>query len=218
MSQAKMTKKPTPSSERSGAPGPFPGALVVLGVDPGFASLGFCRLAVRGEERTVEHLGVVKTSKENKKRAVYASDDNVRRIGELTEALAALLNGVHCVCAEAMSFPRSASVANKMGIAWGVLGALCHDRDIPIIQASPQELKKSITGNKTASKEAVQDAVSRELGESFTARIQEITAGMREHPSDAAAAALYSLKSDVVKATLRAVASSASGPGARRQG
>ena len=56
----------------------------IMGVDAGLANAGLCIMAKDPDWVVKEH-GVVSTAKENKKRRIFAVDDNVRRIMEFQE-------------------------------------------------------------------------------------------------------------------------------------
>lgn len=60
------------------------------------------------------------------------------------------------ICAESMSFPRFASAAAKMAMAWGGLVTTWYAP--PICQASPQEIKRALCGRADASKLDVEQA------------------------------------------------------------
>ena len=51
----------------------------VLGLDPGFASIGAAVFELSKTGEVVSEVSVFKTSKSDKKRKVRASDDNLRR-------------------------------------------------------------------------------------------------------------------------------------------
>jgi len=116
----------------------------VLGIDPGFASIGYVlvdpatmRLTAAGVCRTVSERG--------KAKKVLAADDNFRRAKEVAAWLDAIPD-VHLICAESMSFPRNASNAAKMALCWGVVAAYCQARAVPLAQASPSQLKRRLCG------------------------------------------------------------------------
>lgn len=193
-----------------------PRPLVILGVDPGFASFGFALLSLApgrgapgvatGVAERVEALGLIETQKANKKQAVYASDDTVKRSRELMDVLDPLFAGASVVAAESMSYPRSSTASCKMGIGWGLIAALAWRYQLPIVQISPQEIKKIHTGRKDASKEDIQEALGTRWGDNFRDQLHKIKKSGREHPADAAAAAAASLNSDVVRGLVRSLA------------
>ena len=85
-----------------------------------------------------------------------------------------------------------------MGIIWGVIASLSEATWIPVIQGSPQDVKKAVCRVKTATKEEVQEAVVRlypEVGEMRLA----LPRGQWEHSHDAVAMGHLALSSDVVK-------------------
>lgn len=189
---------------------------MVLGLDPGFASLGWALLTPAGQ---VINLGVVRTKKSNAKARTMATEDNVRRARELAKALHGLLDGVvpgqapsyqHVplgmhraplhrvvlVCAEAMSFPRSASVAAKMAMTWGALIGMLEVRGVALLQGSPQEVKRRCTGKPTASKDEVQRAMVRRYGPGLKRMLKGIPADQHEHAYDALASATACLETD----------------------
>jgi len=159
----------------------------VLGVDPGLASFGYAlaKLAPGGGLKVVT-LGVLHTTKTATKQRVLASDDNLRRARELDESLWALFAAEHpspvLICAESMSFPRSASVAAKMALAWGLIASFANDVGCPVAQCSPQAMKKALCGVSNASKADVQNALDHRFGASLFGHLNK---GDREHPADA---------------------------------
>lgn len=174
--------------------------MILFGFDPGFASIGYAAIGPISHPRVLE-FGVFETQKSNKKKNVLSVDDNLRRLFEISRFLRQLLaRNPNCVafCAEAMSFPRSASVAAKMAFTWGALGSLSEATRIPILQASPQEIKKTICGVKTATKEEIQRDVVKLYPEVEQIRAP-IPEGKWEHCHDALAVAHMMLDSDLVK-------------------
>jgi crossover junction endodeoxyribonuclease RuvC len=177
--------------------------MMILGLDPGFATLGYSLVSLTSTGELVRELGVIKTEKSGKKREVRASDDNVRRAREIYDSLKVLTSKIEpvcAICAEAMSFPRQASVAAKVAMCWGVIASIAVLRNIPILQASPQEVKKLVTGNKSASKEDVQAALkARYPGPPVDSPNPSFPATQAEHPYDALGAVVACLESDVIR-------------------
>jgi Holliday junction resolvasome RuvABC endonuclease subunit len=177
------------------------GAVIIVGIDPGFASLGLCKVELlpSGAEFPFD-VRLVETEKSDKKREVRAADDNVRRARELHAAIVEYLGSDRVVafCAEAMSFPRSSSVAAKVAMAWGVIASIAEARGIPILQASPQAVKRATTGVKNSSKVDVENAL-RERYESCDELFELVTKSKREHVVDAVGAVVACLDSDVIR-------------------
>jgi len=141
----------------------------LIGLDPGFASIGYAVLRldhdpIRNSRPQCVAFGVLVTEASAKKHKVLSVEDNVRRTIEIARTLRGLLAsapGTLALCAEAMSFPRSASVAAKMAMCWGVIASLSDATNTPILQATPVHIKRETTGSKTATKEEVQAAMLR---------------------------------------------------------
>lgn len=177
-------------------------SIVVMGVDPGLANLGYALVelstskigVLRVEDKPI--LGFIGTELSDKKRGVRVSDDNTRRARELYEPLASLIKAhdVKVICAEAMSYPRSSSASHKMGISWGIIVGLSCQFTLPITQASPTEIKKMVCGNGSASKEDIQKtlATQHDLDLDLFAKTK------REHPFDALGAVHASLDTEII--------------------
>jgi len=181
--------------------------LYVLGIDPGFASIGLAVVAIGPnpqDDRPVK-LALLRTQKSSAKRQVRASDDNLERAKEIAVWLQAMVvrYDIKLICAETMSFPRSASVAAKMAMCWGVIAAISTRGKIPVTQASPQEIKKMLCQNKSASKEDVQASLnllfrSDLVGPKSLVAVERIPRSQIEHPYDALAAVVACRESEVV--------------------
>ncbi len=175
--------------------------ILVLGVDPGFASLGWCVLEVRRKGEYLVSAGVFRTEPSGKKRLVLAADDNVRRSRLIAGHLDSLLrNGVQIIAAESMSHVRGASASAKVGNAWGVIATLAHVHGLPIAQLSPQAIKASVATKASASKQEVADAVVKRYGREHVIKVLDgVTASQREHAYDAIGAAIACLDHDVIR-------------------
>lgn len=173
----------------------------VLGVDAGFANFGFAVMEFDGPWDRLIAMGVIRTQKGEKKRMVLASDDNVRRARLISSELAKLFvaHSIRGVCAEAMSYPRSSSVAAKMAMAFGVVASLAESFGLPIVQASPKEIKKLVVGIGSASKEDVMIAVNARFSEAAKL-VTGLPKSLHEHAYDAAAAVAACAGSDVMLA------------------
>ncbi len=177
---------------------------VVISFDVGLATCGaaIVRLAPRAIE--LQALDVFVSSKSDKKRGVLSADDDLRRAEELGAWMQGLFDDVQprVVVAERKSLPRNASAAGKISIAWGVLSEQRRTRKLPLVQASPQEVRRALGLAKNASKLDVQarvedlhPSVARELARAGITTVAKI-----EHPVDAFAAFLACEQSEVVKA------------------
>lgn len=201
---------------------PARNAHIILGLDPGFASLGFAVLKLEATGPEVATLGVLRTKKSDKKMRVLAADDNIRRSREIIRPLDNLFvagntDYVHrtygglfenrsqttMVCAEKMSFPRNASAAAKMAMSWGMIVALLERYQLPLLQASPQDVKRRVTGKATATKDDVEKALCKRFGRGLRRMVSALPKGEHEHAFDALASAVACLDSEEGRAMLR---------------
>lgn len=179
--------------------------MIALGIDPGFASLGLAAvelpaLSVAATPR-VPRCWVERTEPSAKKRDVRASEDLVRRCRELAVALERAIAEWHpaVACAETMSWPRDQKAATRVALAWGIIAAVLERHGIPLVQASPQEVKKALCGRKDASKDDVQLAVENAV-EAVTWPAQKT---LHEHAADAIAVVLACRDSELLRALRR---------------
>jgi Holliday junction resolvasome RuvABC endonuclease subunit len=191
---------------------------LVLGIDPGFASLGYAvlELGVGGAEDRVVTIGVLRTKATDKKHRVLVADDNVRRGRELARPLGTLVrkgdtdyahkppmgglfedvSTICLVCAEKMSFPRSSSAAAKVAMTWGLMIANLERYHLPLLVATPQDVKRRVTGKADASKKEVEAAMIKRFGRGLLRMVKGIPETQREHAFDALASAVACLDSE----------------------
>lgn len=174
----------------------------VLGLDPGFASFGYCVFRFTKEGEEVVAVNVIRTKKTAKKKNVLASDDNFRRARAIAAVLREVVEGFQprAIAAEALSLPRNASAAAKVAMSWGILADIVEDRQIPLIQQSPQGLKKALCGKKSATKQDIQEVLEGLYPGAFDQFISATPKGQWEHGFDAASAVVGLKDSDVLRA------------------
>lgn len=182
---------------------------LVLGIDPGFSSVGYALVNILPESESLVRVGVLTTKKSAAKHAVYASDDNFRRSREIYRSLADLVSyrgHVMAICVESMSFPRSSSVAAKVAMCWGVLASLSESLGIPLVQISPQDVKKCVCNSRTASKTDVFKALCKRYPDMKPmCDAMKIPNTQLEHPTDALATVVAALGGDVLRLARAAV-------------
>ena len=175
--------------------------MTVVGIDSGLATCGIAvlRLLPAGEE--LVYTGVFTSKPSDRKQAVRAADDLARRARELAVVLSSVLEQHRpiAIAIEAPSWPRNAGSAAKMGAAFGVVFALAQRFDLPLVQASPMDVKKAVTGRKTASKDEVVLAVETR----FPAITWPPQTGLWEHAADAVGVVLACLDSEPLRMARR---------------
>jgi crossover junction endodeoxyribonuclease RuvC len=174
---------------------------VVLGVDPGFASCGYAEVLLEKDTETVLRMGVIRTQRSGKKRRVLETEDMVRRGRELSSVLGMLVQDSAVVAAESLSYPPSASSSAKLAMCWGVIVAHSQLAKVPILQASPQAIKKHVCDAGNATKDEVRRALQQRFGKHKLelAIDSDLPLGQYEHAYDALAAAVCCLDSDTVR-------------------
>lgn len=184
-------------------PAPRPITLRILGVDPGFSSIGLSLTVMdpASGRLLAADTTVITTEKSHRKLEVRASEDNVRRAREIARALEGVIEAFHptALCCETQSWPRNAGAATKVAIAWGVIVALADRYRLPILQASPQDVKKAVCQRKDASKEDVIAAVEG-LVENI---VWPDRKGDFEHAADATAVVIACAQSETMLAIRR---------------
>lgn len=178
--------------------------LNVLGTDPGFANFGYGVVDIRAKHpyTAVGVAGVLHTKKTDSKLGVYVADDNCRRCDELTEAFLEIVHthDVRAICAESMSFVRNSSAAAKLAMAWGAVVAVCRLLDLPLVVATPKQIKIGMTGGASATKQEIEDQVIVRYGAQWVPpTIKKLE---REHMFDAVAS-VYTVRDSQILRALR---------------
>lgn len=172
----------------------------VVGLDPGFASLGWSVVGI-GPDRDPRCLaaGVFRTERDQ---SIPVNDDNVRRIKSIS-AFLQQMDAEHApiiVGIEAMSWTRFAKADRSIAMFWGAAAAVMRG---PFVMTTPSDIKKEATGAKSASKTNVIRSMQKRLP-GFGECLDGIKAQtMHNHAADAAAAALVALRSPLAEAAMR---------------
>lgn len=161
--------------------------MIVLGVDPGYANFGWALANVTKDGIEPLCVGVLTTEKSPKKNRVLASDDEFRRSKELYEGLIGLIvrNDVKLICAEGMSSPRNAVTVRMLGYAWGVLASICSQLGIPMVQVSPNQLKKKLCGRVSTTDAELHAEITERYPQMATLIMSVTVKSKREHAYDA---------------------------------
>lgn len=179
----------------------------VLGIDPGLATFGTC--ALRLPDRVVLGADVFRSAPSARKRQVAASDDRYRRARELAAWLESGIDRWRpaVLAAEAMSFPRGAKAIAAMALSWGVLATIADRRGLALVQVSPQDWKRSLSGRKGTADADLYPMLYEHGGAEVEADLEArgLPRGAHVHALDALGVALWSCTTELV----RAVASSA---------
>lgn len=125
-----------------------PAALRVVGIDPGLANLGLG--AIEEVRREARLLGVswVRTSSRR---------PQAERLRAIRDAVAAFLDEHRpdAVAIEGQYFHHQRDVAFRVGQAFGVVVLSAADRDIPVFEYGPMQVKQALVGSGRAHKDQV---------------------------------------------------------------
>lgn len=169
----------------------------VLGIDCGFGSMGWAVAHFHGDSIVANLCGVITTEKSTKKQNVKATEDNIKRAQLLYTKLLGLIaaNDIGIIATETMSWPRNAGIVAKMGIAWGTIACAASQFNLPIVQASPMEIKRQVTGDGKASKERMIATIV----ERYPYLSMPHQTGLQEHAADAVGAIIACQDSELMK-------------------
>jgi crossover junction endodeoxyribonuclease RuvC len=158
----------------------------ILGIDPGFASMGWAVISFEDDGPACRSAGLIKTRRD----PMHSKhDDNlfrIQRIAQALERLEELFEPAFVAC-EAMSWTRHANADRAVAMAWGAIGTAL--LEVPIIQISPVDVKDRLCGMKTASKALVEERV-RDRIKGADGWLDRVARTQRNHVADAMAVAL----------------------------
>lgn len=123
--------------------------MIILGIDPGYATVGFALIEKEGREVRVIEYGVIET------RAGLAFSERLVQIGtDLQE----IIDTYHpTVCGiERLFFLRNVTNGIDVAQARGVIVYMLARSGIPIVEFTPLQVKQGITGHGMAKKLQVQ--------------------------------------------------------------
>ena len=131
--------------------------MIVLGIDPGTAALGYGIVdSTRGQLREVDH-GCLVTSPDS------TLPERLLAIHAIVDELIAV-HQPHLMAIERLFFSRNVQTAFGVGQARGVVLLAAAQHDLAVREATPNEVKSAIAGYGAADKEQVQRMVQMVLG------------------------------------------------------
>ena len=131
--------------------------MIVLGIDPGTAALGYGIVeSSRGRLREVDH-GCLVTSPDT------ALPERLLAVHAIVDELLAV-HSPRLLAIERLFFSKNAQTAFAVGQARGVVLLAAAQHRVPVVEATPNEVKSAIAGYGAADKEQVQRMVQLVLG------------------------------------------------------
>lgn len=173
--------------------------LQIIGIDPSMSNLGFAHgtLDLSNLDWSVSSVELTQTVKGTDK-TVRKSSDDFDRSRLLYEALKAAEAGKAIAFVEMPIGSQSAAAMKSYGMCIQLIASL----DIPVIQVSPNEVKKFATGDRMATKEEmIAWAYEKFPNINWLKRGEKLIA-KNEHLADAIGAINAGLKSDDFKALI----------------
>ena len=121
---------------------------IILGIDPGTTIMGYGVIKVCGIKVEMITMGVIDLRK-------YA--DHYLKLGRIFERITGIIESYlpDEMAIEAPFFGKNVQSMLKLGRAQGVAMAAAINRQVPIHEYAPMQIKMAITGNGSASKEQV---------------------------------------------------------------
>mgnify|MGYP000895493772 CR=1 FL=1 len=163
--------------------------MIVVGIDPGFARMGVAVL--EGSFSTPEITTLDLWETEPEKDAVSKADDHSRRLAFYAQRVEDLMQRwPDAVAIEVQQLPVGRiqiSTVMNLGRVRGIFDALTA-RGVPVMDQQPTNVKKWITADRFASKEAIEAALIARHP-MLTQALQKWPKSKREHLTDAVAVA-----------------------------
>lgn len=122
--------------------------MIILGIDPGFARVGWAVLEVQSSKFDLRNYGCVETSKDT------PSDE---RLVDVYKQICKLIKKYkpEALAIEELFFTNNAKTAFKVGEARGVIILSGAIQDIPVFSYTPLQVKIAVTGYGNADKSQV---------------------------------------------------------------
>lgn len=131
--------------------------MIILGIDPGYGLVGFGVIEKNGGNINVLDFGCISTSKDDKLS---------RRLEIISDCMHQLLDKWKPdeMAIEKLFFNKNVTTGIPVAQARGVILLSAQERNIPIYQYTPQNIKMALTGMGKADKKQVQFMVKTVLG------------------------------------------------------
>lgn len=176
--------------------------VVILGVDPGFANIGVMAIKLTKNRRSVKRAEFIGTKPAGKKRKIRDADDDTRRLEEIRIAFRKTLAEVcpNVVAMERVPRLRNPKANRQCALAWAAMYTCAREKGLPVLVYDTDEIKETVTGKKTASKESMVTCL-----QALFPNFKDWPEGSKvEHVCDAGGAALCAESDPAVEMLLQA--------------
>ena len=156
--------------------------MIVMALDPSLRATG---VVIFDTDVGIIHTETIRTEKAAKKRQLRVADDDFQRMALVATELSKVINSYKpamVVFETPVGGAKSSRAAISMGMIRGVLAGILAVRMLPYELYLPMECKKAATGDRNASKDAVEAAVKKR----YPGTVWPKTKGEAEHCYDAA--------------------------------
>ncbi len=130
--------------------------MIIIGIDPGLATVGFGVIRKEKNGATAISYGCIRTSPEKQ---------NPERLMEIYNEVNALFEkySPSAVAVEKLFFTNNITSAMGVSEARGVIFLAAQQKNIPVIEYTPNQIKQAITGSGRADKKQIQEMIKRLL-------------------------------------------------------
>ncbi len=131
--------------------------MVILGIDPGFATVGYGAVRYHNNKFTVLQYGVIKTA---------AGQPLSTRLLEISNDLGTLIDlyKPDAAAVEELFFKTNITTGIQVAHGRGIILLECARRKIPLYEYSPPQVKQAVVGYGSAEKKQVMEMVKLILG------------------------------------------------------
>jgi len=131
--------------------------MIVIGIDPGLATVGFGVIKTEKERVTPMSYGCIRTSPDKQ---------TPQRLLEIYNEITSLFEKYkpEVIAVEKLFFSKNVTNGLSVSEARGVIFLAAQQQNIPIFEYSPNQVKQAITGSGRADKKQVQEMIKRLLG------------------------------------------------------
>ncbi|MCZ7398133.1 MAG: crossover junction endodeoxyribonuclease RuvC [Candidatus Methanoperedens sp.] len=145
--------------------------MIVIGIDPGLATVGFGVIRTEKNNITPVSYGVIRTS---------AEKQSPERLLEIYTGVNELFGKYvpSAVAVEKLFFNKNVTNAMSVSEARGVIVLAAEQNHIPVFEYTPNEVKQAITGSGRADKKQMQEMIKRLLNLSEIPRPDDAADGL----------------------------------------
>jgi crossover junction endodeoxyribonuclease RuvC len=130
--------------------------MIVIGIDPGLARVGYGVIEVIGRQPKPLCYGCVETGKDQN------TPERLLQVYTEVQALIERYPPAH-IAVEKLFFSKNITSAMSVSEARGVLLLLAEQKKIPVTEYTPNQVKQAITGSGRADKRQMQEMIKRLL-------------------------------------------------------